>query len=118
MKKRVLGTSLAVVLAAQLLAGCGMESAKTQDTTAADAGSGTTATQQPSQDDSGVDTSNAEVVIKLSNGSSESAPTVQAAINVFKPMVEEKTNGKVILGHSWAMIPRLRRLAVRANWKW
>lgn len=95
MKKRVLGTSMAVMLAAHLLAGCGMESAKTQDTAAAGAAGETTAVQQTSQDASGVDTSNAEVVIKLSNGSSESAPTVQAAMNVFKPMVEEKTNGKV-----------------------
>lgn len=95
MKKRVLGVSMAVMVAAQMLAGCGMDSAKTQAPAASDAAGTTAAAQGPAAGEAGVDTSNAELVIKLSNGSNESAPTVQAAINVFKPMVEEKTNGRV-----------------------
>ncbi len=44
------------------------------------------------------------LVIRVSNGSSESAPTVQAAINVFAPAVEEASNGRITVENYYSSV--------------
>lgn len=80
-----------VLMSVLILTACGMDSAKTEEASPKEekpvAAVGET-TEAKTEGEP-------EMIIKISNGSSESAPTVITAVNVFKPMVEEATNGKV-----------------------
>ncbi|WP_317855591.1 DctP family TRAP transporter solute-binding subunit [Chakrabartyella piscis] len=83
--------SVAMVVSMLSLTACGGMSSAQSDAPAEEAAAPVeTEAAAPVQADS-----EAEIVIKLSNGSSESAPTVVTATDVFKPMVEEATDGKV-----------------------
>jgi TRAP-type transport system periplasmic protein len=83
MKRKVISMLLAVTLVMTTLSGCGFDEVKKETT------------QDTSEVSSGVDTSAAELIIKVSNGASESSPGVQAQISTFKTIVEEKSEGRI-----------------------
>lgn len=45
-----------------------------------------------------------KITIRVSNGASESAPTVQASINVFAPAVEEASNGRITVENYYSSV--------------
>ncbi|MCI8418049.1 MAG: TRAP transporter substrate-binding protein [Lachnospiraceae bacterium] len=88
MKKKVLSLLLSVGMVAGLLAGCG------------DLGSG----EAPTADDVKTEepavniettSKDAEVIIRISNGSAATAPFCVAQDTVFKPEIEEASDGKI-----------------------
>lgn len=83
MKRKSIAMVFGVALLMSTLVGCGEI--------------GSTATTAPpvAETPSGVDTSKAEITIKVSNGASESSPGVQAQTSTFKTMVEEKSKGRI-----------------------
>lgn len=83
MKKKSIAIVIGVALLMSSLVGCG------------EIGNAAAAAPPVAQAPAGVDTSKAQITIKVSNGASESSPGVQAQTSTFKTMVEEKSKGRI-----------------------
>jgi tripartite ATP-independent transporter DctP family solute receptor len=89
MKRKLFSMILAGTMLMTTMTGCGSLSSETESPEE------TQATTSEAPATAGVDTSKAEITIKVSNGASESSPGVQAQISTFKTMVEEKSEGRI-----------------------
>jgi len=86
MRRQLISIVLAAVVVTGTMSGCGLGN---------DTATEKATTKEVLATESEVETSDAEIVIKVSNGASESSPGVQAQISTFKKMVEENSEGRI-----------------------
>lgn len=104
MRRKTVMLMLATAMALSM-AGCGLGATQAPEADAepsSDSGSSEAQESQEADGETIVYTNSTqtqgktnEIVIKVSNGSSESHPTIQAQLNTFAPEIEEMTGGRV-----------------------